>query len=318
VSDPPTPRNASPLSPAASEAHRIADVWWLILALAVVVVLVVLGLVVVGLLRRPDDVPADDPHAPDEARDRRFIAIGGLLLPAVVLTIAAVATVTSARALRRPTSGELRVDVTGVQWFWRISYPGTEVATANEIRLPVDRAVLLRLRSEDVIHSLWVPRLAGKVDLIPGQTNELRFTPTKVGTYRGECAEFCGLQHAHMAFVVRVVPRDEFERWVRDHGRPVGPRPAGTEAAAGEQVFANGTCAGCHTVRGLTDGTRGPDLTDLASRRTIGAGTLPNDPVHLRAWIRDPQEAKPGAHMPPTLLSPQEIDQLVAYLGTLR
>ena len=317
----PTPVDPSPLAPAGSEAHRLAGVWWLILGLGTFVAVFVLALVVVGLLRRRGDPDPDGPEDEDHPRDQRFVTLGGLVLPVVVLTVAAVATVTTSRALRRPDRREVPVEVVGQQWFWRVRYPGTGVATANELRLPVDRPVDVRLRSVDVIHSFWVPRLAGKVDLIPGQTNHLRFTPTKVGSYRGECAEFCGLQHAHMAFVVVVMPSEAFDRWIRRHdGEPARPATA-SEAGRGREVFAGASCAGCHTVRGLTTGTQGPDLTLLATRSTIASGTLPNDPVALRAWIRDPDASKPGAKMPPTpeaLLTDDQLDELVAYLGTLR
>jgi cytochrome c oxidase subunit 2 len=304
----------SPLSPAGSEAHRLAGLWWLLLVLAAAVVVLVIVLAVVAMFRPADGA---DEGEQGHRRDQRFIVGGGLVMPVVILAVAGVATVTTTQALRRPHRGELRVEVTGEQWFWRVHYPVGDVTTANEIRLPEGQPVDVVIRSADVAHSFWVPQLAGKVDAIPGQTNHLRFTADRIGTYRGECAEFCGLQHAHMAFVVRVVSADRFERWLHERtSDSVDPAP-GSQADAGRRRFATSTCAGCHTVRGVSDGTRGPDLSDLGSRPTLGAGTLVNDPAHLTAWIRNPQDSKPGAHMPPTELSSRDIAELVAYLESL-
>ncbi|HEY4376062.1 MAG TPA: cytochrome c oxidase subunit II, partial [Acidimicrobiales bacterium] len=213
----------SPLSPAGSEASQLAGIWWLLLGLAVAVGVGVLALVLVGLARHPS---ADHPDNPDDLasddRDRRFIVLGGLVMPVLVLSVAAVATIRTTQTLRRPSRGQLEVNVTAAQWFWRVQYPDGGITSANEVVLPVDRPVQFTLRSEDVIHSFWVPQLAGKMDVIPGQTNRLAFTPRKVGTYLGECAEFCGLQHAHMRFLVRVVSASRFAAWRRGES-PASP-----------------------------------------------------------------------------------------------
>jgi cytochrome c oxidase subunit 2 len=319
LAPPGTSTTPSALDPAGSEAHRLVGVWWLIFALAVGVAVLVLALVVAALVRSPAVRPAD--RAADGARDRRFLLGGGVLMPVAVLGIAAVATVSATQALRRPAAREVRVEVTGVQWFWRIRYQPSGVVSANEVRLPADRPVDLVLRAEDVIHSFWVPQLAGKVDLIPGQTNHLRFTPQRIGVYRGQCAEFCGLQHAHMAFVVRVVPPADFDRWIADRTAATGATRAAAGEPDGREVFAANSCAGCHAIDGVSDGTAGPDLSDLGDRTTLAAGTLRNTPEELAGWIRDPSSAKPGAHMPPTprsVLSDRDLAALVAYLEALR
>jgi len=309
-----TPPNM--LDPAGSEAHRLAGVWWLLLILATAVALVVLGLMVVALFRRGDAPDAEVAQGSPE-RDNRFIVVGGLVMPVIVLAVVAVATITSTAALRQPRAEEVAVEVRGEQWFWRIHYTGTDVESANVIRLPVDRPVALTLRSEDVNHSFWVPSLAGKVDLIPGQTNQLRFTPTKVGRFRGQCAEFCGLQHANMAFEVEVMDARAFDRWLAGRKQPPDT-PASAEAREGRRVFASSSCAGCHTVTGVSDGDDGPDLTDFASRRALGAGVTTNTPAHLAQWVRDAPSIKPGANMPPIPLTDQQVRALVAYLESLQ
>jgi cytochrome c oxidase subunit II len=212
--------------------------------------------------------------------------------------------------------------LTGHQWWWEVTYedpqPSRSFTTANEIHLPVGVPVRLRLGSGDVIHSFWVPNLAGKMDLITGRETELRFTPERVGSYRGQCAEFCGWQHAHMGLLVVVEPRETFEAWREAQIAPAA-LPENDERRRGEEVFLASPCVMCHTVRGTPAGGRtGPDLTHLASRQSIAAGTLPLTRGSLAAWIVDPQAIKPGVHMPVVPLEPGEVDPLAAYLAGLR
>ncbi len=303
------------LNPAASEAHRLADVGWLLFAMAAAVAILVFTLIAVGLFRRGDAADAEvGPGSPQ--RDHRFIMIGGLVLPVVILTVVAVATITTVIALRQEKPHELAIEVRGVQWFWRVHYSGTDVDSANEVRMAVDRPVVITLKSDDVIHSFWVPSMAGKLDVIPGQTNVLRFTPTKVGRFRGECAEFCGLQHANMAFDVVVMKGPDFDRWLS--GRQKEPAaPATDQILAGRQVFGSLSCSGCHTVTGVSDGTRGPDLSDFGGRRTLGAGVATNTPAHLAQWVRNAPRMKPGVNMPPIALTDRQVSDLVAYLESL-
>jgi cytochrome c oxidase subunit 2 len=226
------------------------------------------------------------------------------------------------RALVRAADGAMRVRVTAHQWWWEIEYldavPSQRLRTANELHIPVGKPVALELGSNDVIHSFWVPSLQGKKDLLPGYTTSLQLIASRPGVYRGECAEFCGYQHAHMSITVHAHEPAEFTRW-QDGQRQSAREPADALAARGRDVFLSSSCPQCHTVQG-TDAAAvlGPDLTHIASRAQLAAGTLPNNPSNLAAWIADPQHLKPGARMPPTPLSADDQGALVAYLASLR
>lgn len=300
------------LDPAGRGAHRVASLWWLLLPLATVAVAVVVLLVLVAVLRRRADVSSRwTGHA--------FVGIAGIAVPVVVLVIVFVAVLGTMRDLTADaaTPGGV-VQVVGHQWFWEVRYPGTDAVEANEIHVPVGRRVRLEVTApvNDVIHSLWVPRLDRKIDLIPGRTNVIDIEADEPGTYRGQCAEFCGIGHAYMAFVVVAdAPRD-FDVWLHDHRRPAADLTGA--AKAGQQIFL-GSCTYCHTVRGTAaTGRIGPDLTHLASRRTLGAGRLPNTKGNLAGWILDPQALKPGNKMPPIDLTGPQLQQLLAYLETLK
>jgi cytochrome c oxidase subunit 2 len=212
--------------------------------------------------------------------------------------------------------------VTGHQWWWDVRYdahvPAHRVRTANEIHIPVGQPILLKLRTSDVIHSFWVPSLHGKRDLIPGQTNTLWLQADRPGTYRGQCAEFCGHQHAHMGLLVVAEPPERFAGWQERQRQPAA-EPADALARRGREVFVAGPCALCHAVRGTEAAAEvAPDLTHLGSRLTIAAATLANTPGHLAGWIVDPQRLKPGSHMPPMSLAADDLQALLAYLGSLR
>jgi cytochrome c oxidase subunit II len=204
--------------------------------------------------------------------------------------------------------------VIGHQWWWEIRYPGTRAVTANELHIPVGTGVRLVGTTADVIHSIWVPELNRKVDVIPGRESVLLLAADRAGTYPGQCAEFCGLQHAHMELRVIAQPRAQYRAWLAHEAAT-----AAAGAGRGARVFTKQACSGCHQIRG-TDarGQVGPDLTHIGSRKTIGAGVLPNDPEHLREWIRDPQHAKPGNRMPDLPLSDADLNALVSYLEGLK
>jgi cytochrome c oxidase subunit 2 len=311
----------SMLDPAGPDAARIAGLWWLVLALGTgvyVTVLVLLGLATLRA-RRAD-------HSPERLRDeagdrrvgRRFVVLGGIVGPgSVLLVLLLVSSPIGAEVASRPASVGVRVEVTGHRFWWEVAYPDAGFVTANEIHVPVGEPVEVSLTSTDVIHSFWVPQLHGKVDLTPGHQTSLTFQADQPGTYRGECAEFCGIAHARMHFLVIAEPRDRFDAWLAGQQEPAAP-PAGGRAERGEEVFLSSACAACHTVRGTpATGEVGPDLTHLASRRTIAAGTLPNTRGHLGGWILDPQSLKPGHAMPPTNLTGEELQVLLGYLETL-
>ena len=218
--------------------------------------------------------------------------------------------------------GALRVHVTGHMWWWEVRYRGPEgewIATANELRIPVGRPVAVSLSSPDVIHSFWVPSLAGKVDVIPGRLTEITLRADRPGVYRGQCAEFCGAQHAHMALWIVADPPEEFNRWMLAQRAPAR-EPVTDQQQQGRELFETRACVLCHTVRGTgARATIGPDLTHIASRRTIAAGVFPNNTAYLTAWVTHAQSLKPGVAMPDvTDFTGEELHALVAYLQHLQ
>jgi cytochrome c oxidase subunit 2 len=297
-----------------SEAQRIAGVWWLMFGLAAAVYVIVAGFIIVGALRGR----GTEHGRPSRLTDDGLIWIGGIIVPTLILLLLAVVTVHASTHLRQPEKGELRIQVVGKQWWWQVRYPDAGFETANEIHVPVGRPVAIQLDSDNVIHSFWVPQLAGKVDTIPGQHNEIRFTVKEPGTYVGHCAEFCGLQHANMGFSVIAVPAPDFDRWLVAHSRPpLGPSSDIEEQ--GQLAFMSLPCAGCHTIRGTAaHGKRGPDLTDFGARATIGAMPLGNTRANLAGWIVNAQTLKQGSMMPPIAVPPDQLTALVAYLESLK
>jgi cytochrome c oxidase subunit 2 len=239
----------------------------------------------------------------------RLVAIAGVVVPAVVviaLFFASVATLPAVSPAGK--NAAMTIDVVGRQWFWDVYYRNRTIRTANEIHIPVGIPVEVRVSSEDVIHSLWVPRLNRKIDMIPGQTNSVVFDADRAGIYRGQCAEFCGVEHGGMALLVIAESQQEFGRWLANQANPA-PKSDGLTA------FVGSGCSGCHAISGAPEQSRyGPDLSHFGSRRTIGAGTLSNTPEHLADWIRDPQRIKPGNKMPNLGLPEPETQALVRYL----
>jgi cytochrome c oxidase subunit 2 len=255
----------------------------------------------------------------------RLFLIGGcgVALPAVVLPVFLVSSLRIEWPYAHHRPGDFVIDVVAWQFWWEVRYPhpegGPPVVAANEIRIPVGRPVRFNLATEDVIHSFWIPALAGKVDMIPGRVNSARVLAERPGEFRGACFEFCGLQHANMAFTVHAMPAEEFESWLRREAGPAPP-PATEEARRGHALFLQHGCGSCHAVRGHgAEGRVAPDLTRLASRSTIGAGMLPNTRGSLAGWIAATQQIKPGANMPSfNQLSGPELHDLVSYLEGLR
>lgn len=316
-----TRSSSGAFDPQGPAARSAAELWWFMLGLGGLVLVLVLGLLVLGLARRGPRPAADDLDvaALDRRLTRRWVLYGGAVMPAVVIMVVFGATVAAMREVRvTAPAGALEVDVIGHQWWWEVRYPGTGVTTANELHLPVGRPVALRLAAADVIHSFWVPALGGKMDLLPDGTNTLVLQADEAGVHRSLCAEFCGLQHARMGLVVVAEPEADFAAWL-DGQRAPAAAPTGVAARRGREVFTEGGCGACHTVRG-TDaaGREGPDLTHLASRPTLGAGALGSSPEELAQWVTDPHVAKVGVDMPATELPPADLDALVAYLDGLR
>jgi cytochrome c oxidase subunit 2 len=282
---------------------------------ATVVFAVVMVLVLVAVLRRH----AGRAPGGSDRRAKALVLTGGLVAPVVVLSVLFAFTIRTLPATSAPKQGStaLTVDVIGHQWFWEVRYPGTAAVTANEIHIPARTRVRLEVQTADVIHSFWLPRLNRKIDLIPGRTNSIVLEADEPGVYRGQCAEFCGLQHANMAFFVYADPAPRFRAWLREQARP-RRAPTRAQSRTGEQAFLSEACAGCHTIRGTqADGEAGPDLTHAGSRATLASGTIPNTRAALTDWITDPQHVKPGNRMPALGLPQSEIAALVAYLEGL-
>lgn len=318
-------QGSNTLDPKGTSAEAIAGLWWLLLAMgAVAFVIFVVGLII-GIRRTPVTSSlgefADGPPVSEgttQASTRRWLVWGGVVLPSVAVVAVIGATIGTMRTLEGDRDDvELVVDVTGHQWWWEVDYGDLDFVTANEIHIPADQTVLLRLHSDDVIHSVWIPELAGKMDLIPGRTNELLIDALAPGRYAGSCAEFCGLQHARMRLTVVAHEPADFERWAEGQ-RADAPAPQTPEQQAGLAALESSECASCHRIAGTSaDGTDGPDLTHLMSRDTLAAGTIANDREHLGAWVTEPDQFKEGVLMPPPDLTPSEIEAVVAYLETL-
>ncbi len=256
------------------------------------------------------------------ARRMGIAVILAVAATVMVITGFTVGSFFSTRALSAAGPDDLTIKVSGLQWWWNVQYfgarPDQNFVTANEIHIPVGRTVRFQLEGDDVIHSFWVPSLAGKQDLIPGRPNELSVRAERPGVYRGQCAEFCGLQHAHMAFFVIAEPQGDFDKWADAQRRPA-TQPTNAEAATGQQIFLSKPCAACHTVRGTkATGTSAPDLTHVGSRKYIGAGLFEMTRGSLAAWIADPQTLKPGNNMPLVSLSREELLSVSAYLASLK
>ena len=304
----------STLEPRSEPARNITTLWWWMLAAAGVVFLgsvVLLGLS--WVLRGREGIPIVGER---EGFNLGMVVLFGMGIPGVVLVALfvignfAVLPTTDAPAT---ASTQMTVEVIGRQWFWEVRYPGNTAVTANEIHIPAQTRVNLVAETGDVIHSFWVPQLNRKIDMIPGRRNRILLYADRPGRYRGQCAEFCGLQHSHMAMYVYADPPSRFRQWLAREGAPA------TTASRGEQVFMADQCADCHTIRGTAArGQVGPDLTHVAGRGTLASLTIPNTPQRLAEWISSPQHVKPGNRMPDLHLKPADVQALVSYLETLK
>lgn len=303
-------------SPVSELSSQIGDLFSFIIWIAIGVFVIVETALVLIIIRYRGR--AGQPRPPQVHGNTR-LEIAWTLTPAIILAVITVPTVaTIFRTYSGAPANALQIQVVGHQWWWEVKYPNETIVTANEIHVPVGRPVSFHLTSADVIHSFWVPRLAGKRDVIPGRTNELWFTPSQTGTYDGQCAEFCGAQHANMRLRMMVDPPDTYQAWVQSQGAPPAQPAAGSPAAQGLAIYSGGACVGCHTVQGISAGVVGPNLTHFGSRTTVGAAVLDNTPANLRLWTKNPGEVKPGALMPANLVPDQNLDALVAYLESLK
>jgi cytochrome c oxidase subunit II len=308
------------------QAGNIVDLWRVFLVVCTVVFAAVLVALILALRRAPRIVAPEPPDLSTlnvpEPRVRRNVTTAVAIVVLGLLVLLAASVFTDRALARMSLKDAVHIEVTAYQWWWSVKYNDGPVSqtfsTANEIHVPVGRPVIVTLKGGDVIHSLWVPSLAGKRDLIPGRTASITFRADHPGIYRGQCAEFCGFQHAFMAFEVHADAPADYETWRQQQLQPAA-EPGDPQAQRGRMLFQSIQCAMCHAVQGtIAQGHMAPDLTHLASRRTLAAGALPNTPGNLAAWIADPQKHKPGVNMPPNPMSGADLAALVAYLETLK
>jgi cytochrome c oxidase subunit 2 len=313
-------------APAGAQAQAIAQLWHVLLPVCTIVFVAVLVAVFVALRRAPRATRETAPDVsslsqPEPALARAVWA--GVIVCAVLLLGQLAASVFTDRALARlPLEDALHIRLTGYQWWWEAQYddpaPSRIFTTANELHVPVGRPVIVTLVGADVIHSFWVPSLHGKKDLIPGRPQTISFRADRPGVYRGTCAEYCGYQHAHMVLYVIADTPNDFAYWAARQRAPAA-KPASALAQQGAELFLQKSCAMCHAIDGTgAQGRNAPNLTHVASRMTIGAGTLANSVTNRAAWILDPQQFKPGANMPSQNMAPDELAAINAYLGTLQ
>jgi cytochrome c oxidase subunit 2 len=311
----------SAMSPEGPRAQRIAHLMLAFWSVSAVVYLTVIAVLIWALLRRRRSGLPED-HRPASESRAQLVITGAVAVTVVTLIALALAEFFTDRFLNHHPEDSLRVVLTGHQYWWEVQYddpvPSRRLRTANEFHIPVGKPVELVLTSGDVIHSFWLPSLSGKKDLIPGHTNTEVIQADKPGIYTGQCAEFCGLQHAQMRLVVHAEPPEQFEQWKQQQLQPARP-PATESERRGQTVFLSSSCILCHSIQGTdAGGTVAPDLTHVASRRWIAAGTLPNTQSNLASWVLAPYRVKPGAMMPATPLPPQDLAALTSYLASLQ
>ena len=305
----------SALAPQGIEAERVAGLFWVMTIGAALILILVMF------------VTALASFGPESwrrwlGRDGIIVA-GGIVFPVTTLTaLLGYGFVLTSIGDSRPGGESIKIAVVGERWWWRVIYrdsAGRRIESANELRIPVGRPVEIELTSADVIHSFWAPKLAGKLDMIPGRKNVLTLMAKEAGVSRGQCAEYCGGAHALMAFYVVALPQPEFERWLAHEAEPANA-PTTPQALAGMTLFAASGCGACHSVRGTpAAGAIGPDLTHVGGRLSLAAATLPNDEAAFARWIKDNQHIKPGNLMPPYgIFSDSELAAVSNYLASLR
>lgn len=308
--------NLSILEPVAAPATSIRDLFWLVTAICAVIFILVGGMLAYCIVRFRHQ-PGDN-REPPQFYGSQPIEVAWTLAPLLTVFVLFLVIVRYVADVRQdtPPANALHVTVRGHQWWWEYDYPEERVKTANELHLPVDRPIFLRLESADVVHSFWIPRLSGKTDVIPGRPNTMWFEARRTGIYKGNCAEFCGTQHANMLLRAVVQSDDDFRDWVETQKEDAR---SDSETRRGREVFATHSCVNCHTIRGTgAAGTFGPDLTHLASRDTLASGMVPNNTDWLTKWVKDPQQVKPGCWMPAFKLNADEEKELVRYLESLK
>ncbi len=302
------------------DASRVALLTWLMFAIAAVVLLIISILILLAFRRTRIPLEGGDLYTNDPRSLRNVLLAGGLLPIVVLMVVMGIAIrIDQQGSDPPPGSDPPTIEVIGHQWWWEVHYTDQNFDTANEIHIPVGTPVTLRLTAADVIHSFWVPQLHGKMDMIPGQTNTITLQADQPGLYRGQCAEFCGAQHANMAFYVIAQKPGDYEAWLADQVKESVEPGVGSIEQQGQQAFLGSACTYCHTIRGTNaSGKLGPDLTHIASRMTIGSGILPNTRGNLAGWIINSQGLKPENRMPPMDLTSDQLQAMLDYFATLK
>jgi cytochrome c oxidase subunit 2 len=321
------PEYQTPLAPAGPQARHIEDTFLLIFSITTVVYAIVIVVLAIGVFRarsREATIPAPLAGSPELDKKAGFVVGAALIVTIVLIAIMLVDSfLTSHHTAALAEQTTLKIDIYGHQWWWEVIYPNPAepsrvIHTANEIHVPAGAVVDIHGTSRDVIHSFWAPNIHGKKDLLPGYENDLTLKVDRPGVWRGQCAEFCGMQHAQMAFDIVAQSNDDFDAWYRQQLKPAA-EPITAQTKHGQTVFLAHACSLCHTIRGtIAGGTTAPDLTHLASRSMIAAGSLKNNAANLSAWIINAQTFKPGCRMPPNLMSSTDLNDLIAYLETLQ
>jgi cytochrome c oxidase subunit II len=324
----PAGHHASPTNifdPASTPAQSILGLSVFVLTTVAAIFIVVFSLLAYSVVKFRDRHD-DDRSEPPQIYGSNQVELAWTVIPVLIVVGLFLATAHVIASIQNVTRspGSLEVVVIGHQFWWEYRYPDLKIVTANELHVPVSdpahpTPTFLTLLSADTDHSFWVPRLAGKTDLIPNHPNHLWIDPHEAGLFLGQCGQYCGTQHAKMLLRVYVQPREEFDRWVREQKSPAGASTAASTTSNAQRVFESTACVNCHTVSGTAaNGRFGPDLTHLMSRETIAAGATPNTPENLRLWIRNPNAIKPGSKMPAMGLSDQDVNAVTAFLETLR
>lgn len=309
----------SPLSPASPQATAIGDLFWIIVVVAALIFVGVEGAIVYATFayrERPGRTAA-------QFSGNLPVEVAWTAVPALILVVVFYLTIRTMADIAVPTTADPPGDPTeitavGHQWWWEYDYAHEKLTVANELHVPVGVPVILHLKSADVIHSFWIPEMNGKLDMIPGHDRTMWFTPSRTGTFLGQCAEFCGIEHAWMQIRLVVENPTDYAAWVRDQQRAAAAAPVGL-AAQGERIFFQQSCPSCHAIAGTAaNGNAGPNLTHVGSRATIGAGVLQNTPQNMERWLANPQTVKPGNLMPSSKLTADEVRALTAYMESLR
>jgi len=302
-------------NPASPQGRAISELFFVVLLICGVILAIVTGLVAYNIIRhraRPGE------GEPRQIFGNRSLEILWTVVPFLALVWIFVITVRAMQASDAPASGPADLTVVGHQWWWEVRYREPAFVTANEIHIPVGKRLSVQLEAADVIHDFWAPQLARKMDMIPGLTNHIWLQADRAGTYLGACAEYCGAEHAWMRFLVIAQPPAEFAAWAA-HQAERAPAPSSAPEEQGRDVFLQMTCVNCHSIEGVSTTTNvAPDLTHLATRRTLGAGVLQNTPADLTRWLKDPQAIKPGCKMPNLNLTKAQVNNLVSYFESLQ